>query len=122
MLLVLAAAGCLNERDRLDVPRLTLVLDNTTVAPGGMVRGSAIAVDGTGIIFLQVTVTTADSAAAHRLNRISADSVRLDFALPISSLADGDEVVSVTAIARDDQDFEVTATETAVVRIPPPAP
>jgi hypothetical protein len=73
-------------------------------------------VDRTGIIFFQVTVETADSTAVDRRNRISADSIMIEFALPISSRALGDERVIVTAIARDDQEFEITVEDTLYVR------
>lgn len=112
----LALAGCLRERDRLDVPRVTLTLEDSTVAAGDTVRGQAWAVDGTGIVFFQVTVETADSVARDRRNRISADSVMIEFALPVSSNALVDEAVIVTALARDDQEFEVRVTDTVHVR------
>ena len=112
----LALAGCLRERDRLDVPRVTLEITTTTVAPGDTVRGRAWAVDGTGIIFFQVSVETADSVAVDRRNRIGADSVMIEFALPISSRAGFEEPVIVTAVARDDQEFEITVEDTVYVR------
>lgn len=115
-LLCLAVAGCLRERDRLDVPRVTLEITTADVAAGDTVRGRAWAVDGTGIIFFQVTVETADSAAFDRRNRISADSVMIEFALPVSSRAAVDEPVIVTAIARDDQDFEIRVEDTLHIR------
>lgn len=115
--LAVAASGCLRERDRLDVPRITLVLSDSIVAPGDSVRGYAYAVDGTGIIFLQVTATTRDSSSTKRLNRISADSAKIDFALRVPADAVGDEPVSVEAFARDNQDFEVSVTDTVFVRI-----
>ena len=111
--------GCLRERDRLDVPRVTLVLEDSVVAAGDTVRGRAWALDGTGIIFFQVTVETSDSAAIDRRNRISADSVMIEFALPVSSRAPLDERVIVTALARDDQEFEISATDTLYVRASP---
>ena len=112
----LALAGCLRERDRLDVPRVTLEVTSTDVAAGDTVRGRAWAVDGTGIIFFQVSVETIDSTAIDRRNRISADSIMIEFALPISSRALANERVIVTAIARDDQEFEITVEDTVYVR------
>ena len=112
-------AGCLRERDRLDVPRVMLVLDDSIVAPGDTVRGRAWAVDGTGLIFFQVTAETSDSAAIDRRNRISADSVMIEFALPVSSRALIDEAVVVTALARDNQEYEIRATDTVYVRASP---
>ena len=115
-LLCVALAGCLRERDRLDVPRVTLEVTSVDVGAGDTVRGRAWAVDGTGIIFFQVTVETDDSTAFERRNRISADSIMIEFALPISSLAQPSERVIVTAIARDDQEYEITVEDTVYVR------
>ena len=120
--LAAAVAGCLRERDRLDIPRLTLVLDADVVAPGDSVRGYVYAVDATGIIFLQVTAETGDSTSSRRLNRISADSAHIDFSLRVPGDAPADAVVRVHAIARDTQDFEVTFTDTVFVRIGVPPP
>ncbi len=114
-------AGCLSRRDRLDVPRVTLVVDDSIVAPGGTVHGRAIVTDESGIIFFSVTVFTADSAARTQLNRVASDSIDLEFALRVASTAEPDGVVSVRALARDNQDFEVTATDTVYVRVAPPA-
>ena len=119
LLVCFAVAGCLRERDRLDVPSVTLVVDDSVVAAGDTVRGRAWAVDGTGIILFQVTLETADSAAFDRRNRISADSVMIEFALPVSSRALLNERVIITAFARDDQEFEVSATDTVYVRASP---
>jgi hypothetical protein len=116
-LLAGAVTGCLRERDRLDVPRVILVLDDSTVAPGDSVRGYAYAVDATGIIFFQVTAEVGDSAASRRLNRVSADSVQIDFALRVPANAPRDEAVSVRVVARDNQDFEVIVTDTVFVRV-----
>ena len=118
-LLCIALMGCLRERDRLDVPRVTLVLDDSVVAAGDTVHGRAWAVDGTGIIFFQVTVEAADSIARDRRNRISADSVTIEFSLPVSRAALPDEAVVVTAVARDDQEFEVSVKDTVYVRANP---
>ena len=114
-LLCLTLGGCLRERDRLDVPRVTLELATSSIAAGDTVRGRAWAVDETGIIFFQVTVETPDSAAAERRNRISADSVMIEFALPVSSRALAGERVIVTAVARDDQEFEIRVGDTLYI-------
>jgi hypothetical protein len=111
------ASGCLRERDRLDVPTLVLVLEDSIVTPGDSVRGYAYALDATGIVFLQVTATTTDSISSQRLNRVSADSVKIDFALRVPANAPADVPVSIRAMARDTQDFEVAVDDTVFVRI-----
>ena len=113
---VAGLTGCLRERDRLDVPRVRLVLQSLDVAPGDSVRGYVYAVDATGIVFLQVTAMTGDSTASRRLNRISRDSVQIDFALRVPANAAADAPVTIRAIARDTQDFEVDTVETVYVR------
>jgi hypothetical protein len=117
LVVVVAVGGCLRERDRLDVPRVVLVLETATVIPGDSVRGYAYAVDVTGIVFLQVTASIGDSSSSRRLNRVSADSVKMDFALRVPANAPSDAPISVRALARDTQDFEVSVTDTAFVRI-----
>jgi hypothetical protein len=117
MVLAAVVAGCLRERDRLDVPRVVLVLEDSTIAPGDSVRGFAYALDATGIVFLQVTATTTDSISSKRLNRVSADSVKIDFALRVPANAPADVPVRVQALARDTQDFEVSIEDTVFVRI-----
>ena len=121
-LLAAVITGCLRERDRLDVPRLALVITSSAVTANDSIRGYVYAVDATGIVFLQVTAQTGDSVASRRLNRISADSVQIDFALRVPADAQPGAVVSVFAIARDTQDFEVTHTDTLFVTggAPPP--
>lgn len=112
-----ALSACLEARVRLDVPRVSLVLDDSIVAPGGVVRGTASATDRTGIIFFVVTASTTDSTSRTQLNRIAADSVGIDFELRISSVATPDSPVSIRALARDNQDFEVSITDTVFVRV-----
>jgi hypothetical protein len=119
---VVVILGCLSRRERLDVPRVTLLVDDSVVAPGGTVLGRANVTDESGLIFVSVTVFTADSAARTQVNRIAAETVDLEFALGVSSAAVPDEVVSVRALARDNQDFEVTVTDTVFVRVTPPSP
>ncbi len=119
LLAAIALAGCLRERDRLDVPRVTLVIDDSIVVAGDTVRGRAWAVDGTGIIFFQVTVETADSIARDRRNRIAEDSIMIEFSLPVASTAPIDAAVVISAVARDNQEFEVSVTDTIYVRASP---
>ena len=115
-LAVVILSGCLRERDRLDVPRVTLELEDSIVFAGYTVRGRAWAVDGTGLIFFQVTAETSDSISGDRRSRISVDSVLIEFALPVSGQAQVDERVIIEALARDNQEFEITATDTIYVR------
>jgi hypothetical protein len=107
----------LKERARLDAPSVSLALQSTTVEPGGTVRGMAWAKDQSGIIFFLVTASTADSTSRVQLNRVAADSVGIDFELKVSSRAAADSPVTIRALARDNQDFEVSITDTVFVRI-----
>src|SRR5688500_12395291 len=92
------ASGCPRERDRPDVPRATLELDDSVVFAGDSVHGRAWAVDGTGVIFFQVTAETPDSISGERRNRISTDSVMIEFALPVSAQARVDDRVVIEAL------------------------
>jgi len=111
----IALLACLQRRDRLDVPRVSLVLESAVVAPGGLVRGHAWAVDESGVIFFSISVFTDDSLARAQVNRVSSDSVDLVFELGVFSAAPPDAAVVVRAVARDNQDFEVTLTDTVYV-------
>ena len=95
------------------------MVDDSIVAPGGTVRGRARAVDESGIIFLSVTVFTDDSAKRVERNRVAADSIDLEFELGVATNAAPDAVVSVRALARDNQDFQVIVLDTVFVRVPP---
>jgi hypothetical protein len=112
-----ASSGCLKERARLDVPSVSLTIETTSVEPGGTVRGVAWAKDQSGIIFFLVTASTPDSTSRVQLNRVAADSVGIDFELKVFSRAAADTPVSIRALARDNQDFEVSITDTVFVRI-----
>jgi hypothetical protein len=113
------AAGCIAERDRLDVPLVTLVLADSVVAAGDSVRGVVSARDASGVIYLAVSARTADSVSRFGpINLAPTDSIQRAFRLRVPASAAAGALVVVTATAIDEQDFTVEARDTAVVRRP----
>jgi hypothetical protein len=115
--LLVAAGACIGERERLDVPRLTLEVLDSTVTPGGAIQGSVTATDASGLSSVVAYACTRDSIFQHIgpvYNHPSA--VEFSFALPVShASAEGDSVV-VLAVAFDDQGFDAETAFVAFVR------
>jgi hypothetical protein len=116
-LLVAALAGCVAERDRLDVPVVTLALGDSIVAPGDSVRGTVTARDASGLVYLTVSARAADSVYRFGpLNFAPLDSIQRTFRLRVPADAGAGALVIVTATAIDDQQFTVEVTDTVAVR------
>jgi hypothetical protein len=112
-----AVLGCIEERERLDVPVVTLTLADTVVTAGDSVRGVVTARDASGVIYLAVSARVADSVARFGpLNLAPTDSIARRFTLRVPGAAAGGALVIVTATAIDEQDFTVEVRDTAVVR------
>jgi hypothetical protein len=117
--LAASLAGCLGERERLDVPRVSLSLSDTVVSAGSHVTGTAYAADHSGIVYLRVFVTSLDSLKrSPRLDFIRRDSVAYDFDIPLSAGAPLDSPVEVRVTVIDNQNFQVDVVDTVYVRIP----
>ena len=112
-----AGSGCVGERERLDVPRLTLQVVNSTVMPGGVIAGSAAATDASGLVFVAVYACTRDSIFRHAVQLYDrTPSTEFSFTLPVSSAsAEGDSVV-VYAFASDNQGFDAETVSVAFIR------
>jgi hypothetical protein len=112
-----AGSGCVGERERLDVPRLTVEVINSTVTPGGVIVGSAAATDASGLEFVAVYACTRDSIFLNSrqvYNR--ARSAEFPFELPVSSAsAEGDSVV-VYGFASDTQGFDAETVSVVFIR------
>ena len=119
---VLAAlAACVQERERLDPPRVTLELGEQQTTPGGTITGTVTAVDRSGgIILVSVTAQAGDSTFRQRQDFIGEDSTTLIFGLHVASNAPDSAEIIVRATAIDEQNFVVIAEDTAVVLVPVP--
>ena len=115
----IAALGCTEPRDRLDAPRVTLDLDQTSVAAGEYLTGHVHAADRTGVTYVAAELmVNGDSATRKRsrANYIAADSVVFAFALFVASSSVPGSRVVVQATAIDNQLFTVTVEDTIYVR------
>ena len=122
--LAAAAAACVGDRERLDVPRLTLALDDTVAVAGGLITGRVAATDASGVIFLGVYACTRDSTYRNREDFIRADSAAIDFELRVAAATPANAPVRVYAVTIDNQNFTVDTSRVIYVRdgTPPAAP
>lgn len=104
-LLAFAAAGCVDERERLDVPRVTLDLDVGAPVAGGRVTGRAAAADASGVIALAVYSCSRDSVFRMTESYDRARTAVIDFALHVATNAVPGEPVEIYAVTYDDQGF-----------------
>jgi len=111
--------GCYRDRERLDVPVLTLVPDVDSVSPGDTLRGVMHATDGSGLILVRLlatyrsdTLTPAVDTIRLRYDLPELTEVELLFSIPIPGASPVGSRVALVAAAFDDQDFLVEATDT----------
>ena len=122
----LAAAGCYRERERLDIPEISIELADTVVAPGDSIRGMVRASDGSGLTFLRVLAIFALDPARQRLDtsgrRYDLDgrrSVAIPLGLELDPLIPAGSFVEIQVFVLDDQDFPVELRDTIAVRARP---
>ena len=124
--LALATAGCYRERERLDVPELSIVLADTVVEPRDTIRGAVRARDGSGLSFLRVLAISALDPARQRLDTIGRRyelsdrrSVEVPLNIGLDSLVPAGTFVEIQAFVLDNQDFPVEIRDTIRVRARP---
>jgi hypothetical protein len=119
--LPLAAAliGCYRERERLDVPVLTILPDVDSISPGDTLRGIMEASDASGLLLVRLlAVYRADSLTPFvdtlrlRYDLPELTEVELPFSVPIPGASPVGSRVALLAVAFDDQEFQVEATDT----------
>lgn len=101
----LAAAGCVGERERLDVPQVALDVDAGSPPPGGRITGRAAAADASGLTSLAVYACSRDSVFRMSESYDRAHSGEIDFSLHVATNAQPGQPVEVYAVAHDDQGF-----------------
>ena len=109
---MVATAGCVGQRERLDVPSVTLDVAAQTPAPGGRVTGRAIASDASGLISLAVYACTRDSVFRTSDSYDRQRTAEIDFSLHVASTAVAGDPVELYAVAFDDQGFAAEASQT----------
>ncbi len=126
---VLGAAGvsgllatCAADRERLDVPRLKLTVEQTSVLRGGEIVGRVTATDGSGLQYLRVWALT-DTTIMSRYptgdgggTLFGDDSVTYDFRLKVTCSAPEGSPVEIQARALDNQGFDVSRFDTVTAR------
>lgn len=119
--LPLAAAliGCYRERERLDVPVLTIIPDVDSISPGDTLRGIMEASDASGLLLVRLlAVYRADSLTPFvdtlrlRYDLPELTEVELPFSVPIPGATPVGSRVALLAVAFDDQEFQVESTDT----------
>ena len=120
--LVAGLAACAEDRERLDVPRLTLTVDQQAVLRGNDLQGRVTAVDASGLTYLRVWALVEDSIISQYPPGVGAgtlfgnDSVSYRFVLHISCAAPDGSPVEIQARTLDNQGFDVTRYDTITAR------
>lgn len=118
-----ATLGCYRERERFDVPSLTVTPSDSVVAPGDTLRGTVHATDGSGLSLVRVIAISLLDATGTRLDsigqRFNVDdrrSFESSFAFPMTKTVPIGSVVRLEALAIDNQNFTVQIVDTVFVR------
>jgi hypothetical protein len=115
--------ACDDERERLDVPRVSFTLEDTIVVPGDTVRGRIFGGDTYGgIVRLAARICIDSGFLTARLNYDRADTATFRFLLPVPASTPENMLVIVEGQVNDDQDFFVTTQDTIVARSPGATP
>ena len=111
-----AAAACVGERERLDVPRISLALDDSVATAGGTLTGRVGAADASGLTLLAVYACTRDSTYRNREILFGQDSAAFAFELRVASVTPDNAPVRVYAVALDGQNFSSDTSRILYVR------
>jgi hypothetical protein len=103
--LPLSLGGCVGERERLDVPRVALDVDDGATPAGGRITGRATASDVSGLISLAVYACSRDSVFRMSETLDREPAAEIDFSLHVATNALPGEPVEVYTVAYDDQGF-----------------
>jgi hypothetical protein len=121
LLLPLAAAalGCYRDRERLDVPVLTLLPDVDSISPGDTIRGVMRASDASGLLLVRLLAVYRRDAQSPFVDTVrlrydlpELTQVELPFSVPIPAVVPVGSRVALVAASFDDQEFLVEATDT----------
>lgn len=110
-------AACLDSRERLAPPNVTLSLADQTVLAGGEVLGTITASDASGIIYvaaqIRIGFDTLDRSVAQPPEP---DTIQYNFRLRVRPGIPVGTPIYVTAIVIDAQNFKVEKEDTITVR------
>lgn len=115
-------ATCAADRERLDVPRLKLTIEQTAVLRGGEIVGRVTATDGSGLQYLRVwaisdtTIMSRFPVGEGQGTLFGDDSVTYDFRLKVTCAAPEGSPVEIQARTLDNQGFDVSRFDTVTAR------
>lgn len=112
-------AACLDTRERLEPPRIYLKLDGTTVASGGEMSGVVSAYDSEGIIYISAQLEIEGDTSPPKRSVVSSihqDTVDFAFGFTVKSGFPSGTRLFVTGTVVDDQNFQVSRTDTSFIR------
>jgi hypothetical protein len=110
-----AAAACFAERERLDTPVVTLLLNERQVAAGDTIRGTLQARDASGVVNWVIMARSAFDTVRVFGDAPELPEISAEFGLPVlDSIPSGTRVV-VEAVVEDDQNFAITRADTVTV-------
>jgi hypothetical protein len=118
-LALLLLAGCLDSRERLDPPRIYLKLNDTDVASGGEMSGVVSAYDTQGIVYVSAELKIDGDPEPPKRSYVSSidqDTVDYSFGFTVKSGFPSGTRLFITAIVVDEQNFQVSRTDTAFIR------
>lgn len=116
---LLFSAACIQDRDRLVPPRVTLTLADQTVLGGGDVFGTVSAADESGIIYVRAQIRIEGDPQPPRFavsNAFEADTIQYNFRLEVRTGFPTGTPIYVTATVIDDQNFAVIREDTIAIR------
>jgi hypothetical protein len=110
-----SVAACFDERERLDTPVVTLLLNARQVIAGDTIRGTLQARDASGIVDWVITARSAFDTVRVFGDAPELPEISAEFRLPVlDSIPSGTRVV-VEAVVEDDQNFAITRADTVTV-------
>ena len=116
-------AACGEDRERLDVPRVYLDVDQAVVAPGDSVRGRISGGDTYGgIVRLAARICIDSGFQTAHLSYDRSDTASFRFLLPVPATTSENMLVIVEGQVNDEQGFLVTTQDTIVARSPDASP
>lgn len=116
---VVLLAACIDSRERLSPPNVTLSVADRTVLPGGNVTGTISASDASGIIYVAAQIRIQGDTADPRRSvaqPAETDTIQYNFILRVRTGFPAGTPIYVTATVIDDQNFEVTKEDTITIR------
>ncbi|MFN2400487.1 MAG: hypothetical protein ABR543_17900 [Gemmatimonadaceae bacterium] len=115
-LALLGTTSCLSERDRLDVPVVSVAAIDTVIDGERWIRALVTAEDASGIVLVRVLAKSAFDTLVDRFNVPDVRNLSEVSLLPVTDSIRTGTLIEVEAQVLDNQDFTVSASDTVVIR------